>query len=144
MARASLRYLVAMLAAIVALAIVRLLHPMLDAGSYFVFLGAIVTVAAVGGLRPALVTTLLAVAAIDWFFLAPKYSLALLARTDALLLALFGGVAVLATSVMEWLRRGRALAERRALEAAGVASLMRRDAEELSHEVEALFRLRKP
>ena len=135
--------LMAILAAAVALAVVSLLHPMLDGASYVVFLAAVAIVAALGGLRPALATTLLAIAAIDWFFLAPKYSLLLLARTDALLLALFGGVAVLVTSVMEWLRRGRALAERRALEAAGVASLMRRDAEELSNEVEALFRLRK-
>lgn len=132
-----------MVAALAALAAVRVLHPMLGAGSFMVVLVAVMAVAVPFGLKPALVTIVLSVAGIDFFFLAPKYSLALLAWTDVLLLTLFGGVAVLTTVMTESLRRGRARAERETQEAAGIASLMHRDASELSHEVDAMHALRQ-
>lgn len=143
MLRAPTSYLLAVLAAALALAIVQLLHPVLDAGSYIVVLAAIMAVAVILGLRAALLTTVLSIVAIDFFFLAPKYSLALLARADMLLLILFGGVAVLTSALAEWLRRGRDRAERDAREAAGIASLLHRDAEELSRDVDAMVELRK-
>lgn len=137
------RYLLAIGAAALAFALARWLHPALEAGNSLLFLGAVVVVAAVAGFRPALVTTVLAILAIDFFFLAPRHSLALYAVTDIGLLALFGGLALLTSSLMAMLQRRQARAERRAMEAAGLASLMHRDAAELSHEVDAMHALRK-
>ncbi len=126
-----------------ALIAVRALHPVLEAGSYMLFLGAVVVVAATAGFRPAMLTTVLSILAIDFFFLAPRHSLALFAVTDIVLLILFGGMALLTSTMMGMLHRRQAKAERAALEAAGLASMMQRDAAELSHEVDALHVLRK-
>ena len=143
MLRSPTRYVLAVVAAATAFAVVRLLHPVLDTGSYLVFLAAIIVAAGLLGLGPALLATVLAVASIDFFFLAPKYSLALLARADMLLLGLFGGIAALTSAMAEWLRRGRERAERDARTAAGIASLLHRDAEELSRDVDAMVALRR-
>ena len=111
---------------------------------YLIMLAIVVVVAVRLGLRWALTATVVAIGVIDFFFLAPKYSLALLARTDAELLVLFGGTALIVTAATGWLRKKRDEAERNARQAAGIASLMQRDAAELSHEVDALHSLRSP
>lgn len=139
-----LRYGLAAAAAGAALAIVAVLHPVLDAGSHMVFLAAVVAAAVFAGMWPALVTTALSIAAIDYFFLAPVHSLTLLAKTDAALLALFGGVAILTSWLTGLLHRRRARLEEEALRAAGLADLFHRQAEELARDVDALHALRQP
>ena len=137
------RYGLPMVAVAVAFALVRVLHPVLDAAAYMVFLAAVMVCAVFAGLRAALVATGLAVLAIDFFFLVPIHSLALLARTDALVLLVFGGVGLLTSALAEYLRRGRQRSEEDARRAAGLAEHFQREADELTRDVDAMDALLK-
>lgn len=137
-----LRYSAAVGAVVLATATVVPLHGALDGGAYLVFVAAVAAVAGAVGFGPALVTTVGAVAAIDYFFLSPVHSFMLFAMTDAALLGLFGGVALLVTWFTALSQRRLERAEREALKAAGLANLMLRHAAELEQDVNAMHALR--
>lgn len=138
-----LRYGLPVAAVAGALGMVRALHPVLDTASYVIFLAAVVVGAVFGGVRAALVATVLVVLVIDFFFLAPLHSLALMARTDALVLVVFGGVGVLTSLLTGLLHRRRERADNEALRAAGLADHFQRKADELSRDVDAMHELLK-
>ena len=135
------RYVGAVLGAAAGLAIVGLLHSALNGASYMVLLATVAVVAAAYGLGPALVATALAILGVDFLFLAPTGSFALMARTDAALLVVLGATAVVVASLAESLRRRLARAERERLEAAGIAAHFQRVSAAAEREVDALHAL---
>lgn len=134
----AVRYSAAVVFAGVALVLVRLLHPIVDIGSFSVFLGAVAASAALGGLLPGLVTTVLAIATLDFFFLLPVGTLAVVAKTDLVLLATFGATALLVSWLMGLLERAKRRAEERARQSAAVAALLDKHMRSLEGDVETL------
>jgi K+-sensing histidine kinase KdpD len=130
------RYAIAAAASLFALLITTQLHSLLDSGSFMVFLTAVVVAAGYGGLGPGLVATVLSVALIDFFFLAPRFSLRLVARADVLLLAVYALVAVFTSYFGEWLRAARRKAEDQAQNAAAIARLFERHVADLERELD--------
>lgn len=87
-----------------------------------------------------MICTLLSVLAIDFFFLAPRFSLALVAWADVLLLAVFCVVALL----VSWLAdRSRKNLETELLRSAGTAALLERQLSELERDLDASEKLRR-
>lgn len=126
----------AALAAIVgALALSWVFHPATDAASFVLSLGAVVAVSALAGVRAGLAVTVLCILVIDYFFLAPRLTLRVILLADAIALALFGAVAVLVSWLVATLDERRRLAERRAAEAAAIASLLERQVGSLREEI---------
>lgn len=83
---------------------------------------------------------MLSVAAIDFLFLTPRYSLTLVAEADVLLLVVFGGVA----AFVSWLsHRVRRAWRREVLRAAGTAGLLERQLKELERDLDASETLRR-
>jgi K+-sensing histidine kinase KdpD len=129
------RYGAAAAASLAALVVTTQLHPFLDSGSFMVFLTAVVVSAGYGGLGPGLLATVLSVAFIDFFFVAPRYSLRVVARTDVLLLSVYALAAVFTSYFGEWLRAAKRRAESQAESAAAVALLFERHAADLKQEL---------
>jgi PAS domain S-box-containing protein len=101
------RWLLALAAPAAALGLTLLLRPVLEQAPSPPFIAAVLVVAWLGGLGPALLTTALSALALDYYFLHPVYAL-MLKRDDAVWMLLFVAIAV-ATA---WLvsSRGRARA----------------------------------
>jgi PAS domain S-box-containing protein len=79
----------------------------------FVFsFAAIAVSAAYGGWRPALGAIVLSYAAVNWYFMAPRFAFSLLDGRSIVALASYGLTAGIITAMAEWMRR----AERRARE----------------------------
>jgi K+-sensing histidine kinase KdpD len=116
------------------------LYPALQNAALLVFLGAVAGIAIWAGLVPGLWSTVLSIAAIDFLFLAPRYSLTLMAEADLLLLAVFGGVAAFVSWVSHRVRR---TFHREVLRAAGAAGLLERQLEEMERDLDASETLRK-
>lgn len=127
----------------VALAVVAVLHPVLDTGSYLVFMAAVVVASAVAGFGPGLLASGLAIVAVDFFFLLPLKTLRVVAATDVALLALFGAVALIVAWTVGALHRGRARLAREAELAAGITSLLERQNQELERDLDAIAALRR-
>lgn len=127
-------------AAVAGTVLVWTLHPVLDAGSYMLFVAAVTVSAIAGGLWSGLACTALSVAAIDFFFLMPRYSLLIVAGRDVALLAVFSGLALL----VNWLNeRTRRLTQRQLLQSAGTAALLERQLTELERDLDASETLRR-
>src|SRR5690242_15020445 len=114
-----MRYAVALVAAGAALLIAFSLRDVLEPGIFPPFLVAVTAAALYGGLGPALVATVVSLAASYWFFLAPLYSFAwdeqglsrlLLYRMGTFSIAslLIITVATARTRAIEAMRRARA------------------------------------
>lgn len=130
------RYAAAGAASLFALLVTTQLHALLDSGSFMVFLTAVVVSAGYGGLGPGLVATVLSVALIDFFFLAPRFSFQLVARTDVLLVVVYALVAVFTSYFGEWLRAARRKAEDQAQKAAAMALLFERQMTDLERQLD--------
>ena len=122
---------------LVALVGLRLLHPRLDAATLLVFVGAIAVSSAAFGLGPALLATGLAIVLVDFFFMAPIRSFAVLVGADFAALVLLGGVAVLVSGLFEHMRRRLESARRDAVEAARLIGFLQRYTAALEAEVDA-------
>ena len=133
----ALRYTAAVGFTLLALLVTTQLHGLLDSGSFMVFLSAVVVSAAFGGLGPGLIATALSIASIDFFFLAPTFSLRLIARADVILLGVYALAAVGSSYVAESLRAARQRAEENAEKAAALARLFERNMGELQKDVSA-------
>ena len=131
--------LVAFGAAGLATALVSGLHPFLEAGSFMLFIAA-VAAAGTRGRVSGLLCTLLSVAAIDFFFLTPRFTLAVVAWADVLLLAVFSIVALLVSWFAD---RQRQRLERELLRTAGAAALLERQLNELERDLDASETLRR-
>ena len=131
----AVRYLVALAGVVSALLISWLLHPTLDMASFLLSLAAVAAAAALAGARAGLLVTGIAILAIDFFFLAPRLTLQIMLVADALALVLFGTVAILVSWLIESMHAQRREAERRALEAAGLASLLERQLGSIEQEI---------
>ena len=88
------------------------IHPALEQQSFMLFIAAVALAAAIGGLGPGVLATLLSIGIIDFFFLSPRNSFVVFASTDLLLLGVFTAIALLLSGVGEALRAAR----RRALD----------------------------
>lgn len=143
----AVRYLVALAGVVSALLISWLLHPTLDMASFLLSLAAVAAAAALAGARAGLLVTGIAILAIDFFFLAPRLTLQIMLVADALALVLFGTVAILVSWLIESMHAQRREAERRALEAAGLASLLERQLGSMEQEIsdrQHMEELRRP
>jgi K+-sensing histidine kinase KdpD len=111
-----------------------------DAGSFMVFVAAVAAAATWGHLAAGLLCTVFSVAAIDFFFLAPRYTLVVVAETDLVLLVTFSGLAM----GVSWLtERARERYQRELLRSAGTAALLERQLTELERDLDASEILRK-
>ncbi|MDX2145150.1 MAG: ATP-binding protein [Rhodospirillaceae bacterium] len=90
-----------------------------------IFLTAVIYSASVYGLAAALFTSLFSVAVFDFFFLEPRFALALKSVDNILLLMMFLVVAVITSNLASGLRRQAQRAERQALEARAMFQLTR-------------------
>jgi K+-sensing histidine kinase KdpD len=132
------RYGVALALVGLAFAIVRALHPILDVGSFSIFLAAVAASAAFGGMLPGLASTVLAIALLDFFFLLPLGTLAVVARTDLILLVTLASTALVVTWLTGLLERAKRRAEERAMQSAAVSRLLERHMHDLETDVDTL------
>lgn len=102
-----LGYGLAILLSAIAFVLTHVLTPRLQFAPFDLFQGAVVVCAIYAGLGPALLTTLLSIAALDYFFL-PPYNSFSLAAADFLQLIVFGSVAVVTSSLSVRLRKATA------------------------------------
>jgi len=135
--RTAARYGGAVLLTIVAALLVLPLHPSLDTWSVLLFIAAVAGAAALGGIGPGLCATLTSVLLVDFLFLEPPRTLRIVIATDAIGLAILGGVAAVVAWVTGTLRNRRQAAQRSALEAAGMASLLERCLADQERDLEA-------
>jgi len=133
-----IRYGVAVALVAVAFVLVWALHPILDAGSFSIFLVAVAASAAFGGFLPGLASTAIAIALLDYFFLLPVGTLAVVARTDIILLVTFSSTALVVTWFTGLLERARRRAEQRAIQSAAVSKLLERHLRDLEIDVDTL------
>src|SRR5688572_26860314 len=123
----TLGYLAAVAVSAVAVALALTLTPLLELSPFPIFLAAVTLSAWRGGMGPGLVATVLGVAALDFLFFQPTYTLVVHYATDAVNLAVFALVALLISSLNARLRTAllradlaRAEAERLAAERAAI------------------------
>jgi len=119
------RYVVAVLMAAMALALTSAFKPIAEHGVYLFFFAAVVSSAWYGGLGPGLVTTVLAVAAADFYFIPPIGSFSPNQRREQVALGVFVVMSVVASTLSAALRDARL----RAIAAAVAADEARADAE---------------
>lgn len=106
------RWLLALAAPAAALGLTLLLRPVLEQAPSPPFIAAVLVVAWLGGLGPALLATAVSALALDYYFLHPVYALTL-KRDDTVWMLLFVAIAV-ATAWLVSSRGGPAPAWRRA------------------------------
>ena len=137
------QYMVAILAAALAVMIRGALNPFLQSDHAFVLsLLAVVAVAWQGGFGPALVTLVLSLSGTVYFFLEPRWEFALLSRSDRIAVALFFVCGLVAALLGEAQRNSRQraednLADNIRKQATLEAEIARR------HEIEVALRLRE-
>jgi PAS domain S-box-containing protein len=125
------RYAVAILSSAVALTLTDMLRPYIGE-KYFIFAYGAVAISGAMGLGPGILTTLLCVFGVDYFFLAPTRHIGPSSSTDIFALAVFLLVALLISGMASRLRKARLQAETRRIE----AELLARELERQAHELE--------
>jgi signal transduction histidine kinase len=110
------RYGVAVLSIIVAFALTTLFASYVDRTIFVFFFGGVIASAWYGGRGPGLLASVLAVLLVDFFFMPPLYSLHPTDPQDTIPIALFVGISLLFSSVMQSLRAERARAEEQAVD----------------------------
>ncbi len=101
------RYGVAALLSIGAVALTELFAPVLRSGSYLFFYLAVLVPSIYGGLGPGLFATVLAVLAVDYFLIPPIFALSPADPQDLLGLLVFGVAALITSSLSHRLRHAR-------------------------------------
>src|SRR5688572_6003685 len=124
----TLGYLAAVAVSALALALALALTPLLEVSPFPIFLAAVTLSAWRGGMGPGLVATVVGVAALDFLFFQPTYTLVVHYASDAVNLAVFALVALLISSLNARLRGARSRAD-----------LARADAERLAAERAAIL-----
>jgi PAS domain S-box-containing protein len=127
---------VAALTGAAALALTLWIDPVREGGRFIFFFGAVAVSAWFGGMGPALVATVLAVAAVGYLLLPPAHGLRPANPADLVPLGVFALVAILVALLTERLRRARAHAEVAAGVAGGLAEQLRVQAAELEQQTE--------
>ncbi len=127
-----LRYGLAVLATALALALARVLYPLIQPHYFFLFLLSVALTAWYGGLRPGLLATLLSVFAVNYAFFHPRRPFEIVGASEAVRLGLFLIAAITMSVLNESLLRARARAEQQAAE----HRRLRRRAEEATAEAE--------
>jgi K+-sensing histidine kinase KdpD len=107
-----LRYGVAVASTVVALGVSIVLRPVFETKSYLIFFAALTLSAWFGGHGPALLTTVLTIAFVDYYFLPPVHTFASLHPLDLIAFVVFGLIGALISSLMQAEKRARADAER--------------------------------
>ena len=108
------RYVLAVVAAAVALGLSLLVEAHISRVDFVLFWPAVLFVAVLAGLGPALLTSALSVLAVDWFFILPVHTLHLADPSDVFAMAIF----VVASSLVSTVADRHRTAEKRATEAA--------------------------
>jgi signal transduction histidine kinase len=118
----TLGYLAAVAVSAVALALALALTPLLELSPFPIFLAAVTLSAWRGGMGPGLVATVLGVAALDFLFFQPTFTLVVHYASDAVNLAVFALVALLISSLNARLRSARERADQARAEAERLAA----------------------
>ncbi len=113
----------ASLLAVLTLLLTALRGPLTYPTDILVYLLAVVTVAMVGGLYPALATAVVAVLLLDYYFISPVHTLAIAETNDAVTLVVFATVAVLLGSAVQTAARQTRRALRASTEADALSTL---------------------
>ena len=113
--RVAARWLLALVAPAAALALALLMRPLIDQVPSPPFLAGVLLVAWLGGFRLALLSTVLAALALDWFFIPPVHTIGV-EPSEVLWVSLFVGVC----AVVAWLVANRAQARERVLRGAEI------------------------
>ncbi|HWO88258.1 MAG TPA: DUF4118 domain-containing protein [Gemmatimonadales bacterium] len=137
------RYAGAILITVAAALLALPLHPELNTWSV-VFIAAVACAAALGGVGPGLCATVTAVLLVDFLFLEPPRTLRIVLAADAIGLAVLGAVAAVVAGVTGSLRSRKRAAQDKALEAAGIASLLERRLQDQERDAEARRTLAQP
>ena len=118
--RSSLRYGLALVASLGALACSLALHPYIATSPFLLFLAAVAVSAWYGGLGPGLLATVVSGLAIDYYFESPRGSFAIMSPLTLVELAIYGLVALLISTLSAQLQAAyrRADAAQRAAEEA--------------------------
>jgi PAS domain S-box-containing protein len=119
-----LRYGVAILASVIAIAISVALDPLLAGQPFQVMLAAVLISAWFGGLWPALLATALNAIVLDYFFLAPRYAFGIATLGAATRLAMFLAVSLLISSLNDRLRGAYRSAEAARREVEDLANIV--------------------
>ena len=129
------RYGVAVLLAAMALALSFAFEPIAERGVYLFFFAAVVSSAWYGGLGPGLVTTVLTVAAADFYVIPPIGAFSPYHRREQVALGVFVVLSVVASTLSASLRDARRRAEAAAMAATGLARQLAERAGELEMQV---------
>src|SRR5579872_43011 len=105
------RYALALFVCALAFALTRWIAPKIQYNTFDLFQGAVVISACYGGLGPGLLTAVMAIFALDYFFIPPLHTLSL-GFPDFLRLCVFAVVAVVTSSLSARLKEAKADLER--------------------------------
>jgi two-component system, OmpR family, sensor histidine kinase KdpD len=106
--------------------------------AFMVFLAVVTVTAVFSGVRSALVTAMVSIIVVDFFFLLPRGSLRIVAGADLVMLIVYGGTALGIGWLTGRLRADRLAAQQKAAKAAELAAFLERQLRETERTVEAL------
>jgi signal transduction histidine kinase len=130
------RYGVAIVLSVVALGLTSALEPYIESTRFIVFFAALAVSAWYGGLGPGLLTSLFAVAAVNFYLLPPDHGFRSNDPVGLVPLAAFAFVATLISSLSQSLRMARARAEESARVNAELAEQLKLQTAELEQQTE--------
>jgi signal transduction histidine kinase len=101
-------YSVAVILTFFALVLALVFHPIARHSSFNLFQGAVLLSALYGGLGPGIVSCILSIIAIDYFFITPLFAFGFDWFDDGLNLVIFGAVALMTSSLSARIRKAKA------------------------------------